>query len=498
METTREIGRRIASNASALLCADILGKLIQAVFTVYVARALGVQRYGVYALAFTVFLFLEFLAQFGMRPMAVREVARNRDKAERLVSSILILLLGGACIGYALLFLGMPLLKYEPGIRILIYLLALTLFPRAVSHTFTVASYGFERMKLPSILSIGTGLTSSSLGILVVYLGGGLKGLVVVLVAVSVAEGLIAGWLILRDFPGSRLTVDTPLWRDLMKQSLPFGILGLLMLVHSKVDIFMLSIMRGPLDGLVAIGYYTPAYSILAALMILPQNLRMAMVPALASRGDSIQVMRSTLEGSTKFLFAFLSFPMIIATIFFAKDIVVLVFGKSYLPTADALRILGFAYALVAATTPAFAAIVTSKHLGRFVPWALGIVLINVLLNAFLIPAYSFVGASVATLITETMSWLLRLYLLRKIVGIEFSDLGILVNLLPPMGITLGIVLFISTIFSPPMLLLASVTGAVYLTGLLVFKAFTLDDLSFLTPIWSRLRLARTSPGGNA
>jgi O-antigen/teichoic acid export membrane protein len=498
VERTREIGRRIASNASILLCTDILGKLTQAVFVVVVARELGVQRYGVYTLAFTVFFFLEFLAQFGIRPMAVREIARNRDQAERLAGGILILLLGGAFLVYGLLLLALPFVNYEPEVKAVIYLLALTLFPHAVSHTFTVTSYGFERMKLPSIISIASGLTFSSLGILVLYLGGGLPGVVGVLVAVGVGEGLVAGWLMLRNLPGSRLTLDPPLWWELIKQSLPFGVLGLLMLIHSKVDVFMLSLMQGPLDGLVAIGYYMPAYSILGAFMLLPQHLRMAMVPALASRGDSIQVMRSTLEGSTKFLFAFLSFPMIIATTFCARDIVTLVFGESYLPTADALRILGWAYAFVAATTPAFAALVTSRRLGRYVPWAIGIVLVNVLLNLVLIPSYSFVGAAVATLITETISWLLRLYLLRQIVGIEFSDVRILFSLLPPMGITFATVLIAYFLYQPHIPVVALLAAGVYVPALFVFKAFTVEDFSFLTPAWSRLWPARTPPGEKA
>ncbi len=494
-ETTKEIGRRIASNASVLLCADILGKLTQAVFVIYVARTLGVQRYGVYALAFTVFFFLEFLAQFGLRPMAIREIARNRDNATRLVSSILILLLGGAFFVYALLLLGLPFVKYGPEVKALIYLMALSLFPRAVSHTFTVTSYGFERMILPSIVSIGSGLASSSLGILVLYLGGGLKGLVGVIVAVSVGEGLIVGWLILRDFPESRLEADTPLWRELIRLSLPFGILGLLMLVHGKVDIFMLSIIKGPIEALQAIGYYTPAYSILGALMLLPGSLRMAMVPSLASHEKSIEVMRSTLEGTTKFLFAFVGFPMIIATTFFAKDIVILLFGRAYLPTADALRILGWAYALVAATTPAFAVISTSRHLNRYVPWALGWVLVNVVLNLLLIPAYSFIGAAIATVITETLGWLFRLYLVKQMVGITFSDAHVLLDLVGPMGTTFGAAWFVTWAYSPPSFVLAPVVTATYLGALMVFRTFRGEEIAFLMPPRA-LQLVRTISGG--
>jgi O-antigen/teichoic acid export membrane protein len=495
VEMTRDIGRRIASNASILLCADMLGKLTQAVFVVYVARVLGVQRYGVYALTFTVFFFLEFLAQFGMRPMAVREIARNRNKAERLVSGILILLFGGAFSTYALLLLGLSFLKYGPEVRTLIYLLALTLFPRAISHTFTVMSYGFERMTLPSIVSVVSGLTSSSLGVLVISLGGELKGLVEVLVAVGMGEGLIAGWFILRDCPGTKLRVDWPLWRELIKQSLPFGILGFLMLVHSKVDIFMLSIIRGPLDGLLAIGYYTPAHSILSALMLLPGSLRLAMVPSLASHENSITAIRSTLEGTTKFLFAFVGFPMIIATTFFANDIVTLLFGESYLPTAGALQVMGWAYAMVAATMPAFAVISVSRHVGRYVPWALGGVLVNVLLNLLLIPAYSFIGAAIATLITQTLGGLFRLYLVKQMVGMPISDAHILLDLLGPMATTFGVAWFLHWACTPSSLVLAPLVIATYVGALVVFRVFRKEEISFLMPMWGS-RLVRAVSGG--
>jgi O-antigen/teichoic acid export membrane protein len=206
--------------------------------------------------------------------------------------------------------------------------------------------------------------------------------------------------------------------------------------------------------------------------------------------------MRSTLEGTTKFLFAFVAFPMIIATTFFAKEIVVLLFGPAYLPTVDALRILGWAYALVAATTPAFAVISTSRHLERYVPWALGWVLVNVILNLLLIPTYSFIGAAIATVITETLGWLFRLYLVKQMVGITFSDAHVLLDLIGPMGTTFGVAWFVHWAYSPPSLVLAPVVAATYLGTLVVFRAFRGEELTLLIPARAG-RLVRTISGGN-
>ncbi len=480
METVREIGRRVAENASILLLTNVLGKCTQAVFAIYAARTLGVERFGTYTLVVTFIFFLDFLGGAVIRPMALREIARNRDQVERLLSNILILLLGGAVLAYILLLLGMPLLHYQPETKTLIYLLALTLFPNAFSLAFSTASYSFEHMKLPSVISITSGFFSSFLGILALYFGYSLKVLIGIIVVVRVGEAVIAGWFIRKNFLRSGLKIDPLLWRTLIKQSLPFAILGILRIIHARIDIFMLSIMKGPLEGSRAIGYYTPAYSILSTFMMLPANLRMAMVPALASRQDSTHVIRSILEGATKVLLCCLSFPIIIITNFFAEDVIALVFGEAYLPTADALRILGWAYALDAATAPTFALLSMAKRLEQYIPWALGITSLNIFLNLLIIPSYSFIGASVATLISMTTSWFLRLYLLRRIVNIEFTDTRILLNLLVPMGITFSVIFFIYSFSSIHPLFLASLAIALYLATLATSKVFTKQELSLL------------------
>jgi O-antigen/teichoic acid export membrane protein len=482
--TATDIGGRVAANTSVLMVADVLGKLIGAAFVLYVARAVGVQQYGMYTLAGTVYVFLEFMARFGIGGMAVREVARNRDKVEGVVSAVLILLLGGAIIVYALLLLGLPFLHYDAEVKTLICLMALSLFPAAIAHTFTQTCFGLERMKLPSAIAIASSLVSSSLGILVLHLGYGLNALVGAIVLVGAGQAMIAGWFIRKQFLTSGIKIDPACWIPLIRYSLPFGVVTLLLMIHSKVDILMLSMLPGPLGGLEAIGLYTPAYSILGALMLLPSSLRSAMVPALAAHEGSLQAMRSTLEGTTKFLLAFVSFPLIIATTFFAEEIIGLLYGPAYLPGVNALRILGCAYALYAATIPAFSVLSLSRQLWRYVPWLLGIVLLNVVLNCFLIPTYSFLGASVATLITETVAWLLRLRFLRQMVGIEFTDSQVLRRLLAPMGSTLGVVWCLDWILHPHFLLLAPMVMVIYLVALVAFRSFSWEEMAMVKALW--------------
>jgi len=486
VETTREIGRRVAVNAAYLFTADVLGKLLHIVFVAFAARQLGVERYGMYGVITTVVFFLETAAQAGVRPMAVREIARNRDEAATLVRTVFLLLLGGATLAYVVLALVIPLLDYPGEVQALIFLLAVTLFPKVVLAVFTVVFYALEEMKTPSVLGIGFAVLSSSANILLLWLGYGLTALVWVSLLGSVGEAAVAGWLLVTRFQGGRSGIDVALCRRLIKESLPFAGIGLAMLAHDKADIFMLSVMQGPLDGLQAVGYYTPAYAILSALMIIPNNLRMAIVPAVAARPDSVEVMRSVLEGSTKVLCAFLSFPLIVATTFFAEEIVVLIFGAAYRPTAGALRILGLAYAVMAVTAPAMAIVSTSRNLARYVPWAVGVAAANVLLNLFLIPAYSFVGAAVATLITATAAWGFRLYVLRRMFGVALSDITPLAQLLPAMTVTFVVCGLLDWWDRLHPAALATGVALLYLAALVGFRAFRGEEIAMFRLPWRR------------
>lgn len=79
--------RRIAKNTTVLLVAQVASYLLAFFYMMYAARYLGAAGFGVlcFALAFTG-IFAVF-ADFGLRPLMVREIARDESLAPKYLAN---------------------------------------------------------------------------------------------------------------------------------------------------------------------------------------------------------------------------------------------------------------------------------------------------------------------------------------------------------------------------------------------------------------------------
>jgi peptidoglycan biosynthesis protein MviN/MurJ (putative lipid II flippase) len=109
-----------------------------------------------------------------------------------------------------------------------------------------------------------------------------------------------------------------------------------------------------------------------------------------------------------------------------------------------------------------------------FLPYAIGNTLLNIVLNLFLIPKFSFWGASFATVLTECTGFALQLYFADRVLGNASQILGIMGKVLAA-GATASVVFYLvktAVIFPLNVLILVSV----YLTCLFIFKVIRHED----------------------
>ena len=123
--------------------------------------------------------------------------------------------------------------------------------------------------------------------------------------------------------------------KPLLAGCLPFLLAFLLGFMDTKVDVLMLSLVKGPVEASLAIGYYGPAHTILMGLMLLPRSLNQVLVPVVSQQIYEDQAaVRDIVEKATKFVMLAVSFPVILATAMFSEQIVGILFGSQYGPTA--------------------------------------------------------------------------------------------------------------------------------------------------------------------
>ena len=479
------IAQRVIKNTSFMLVANIINKAMGVVVFAYAARVLGVKNIGLYILATTFVFFFSFATQMGLQAFTIREIAKDKSRAGIFLSKVLSLKLVLSLVALSIMAVVVMLLRYPPETQKLICLMGLTLIFGVFPNSFGMVYIAFEKMSIVAVASLFSSVISYILQILVLYLGYGLQAFVLIQVTITAIYSFVYGCFTWRYLVKFKIQLDFAFWKQLIKSASPFAVLKLLVLVHAQIDVLMLSKITGPIDKNLAVGYYSPPYKIFNTLLAIPRSLKLAMLPMIASHfNSSLETVRTSLEKSTKFLLIFLSFPTLIATTFFAPQIVTLLFGKSYIPSAAVLTILGWIYSFELISAPIIAVLITSqRHLIKYIPWAVGVAFLNIVLNLIFIPKNSYIGAAYVTLITEVLAFLVKLYFIKSILSIKLSEIKRNLKFVFPFCLTWGIIWILSKI---NIWLIAIAGVPVYCGMLALFRTLNRKELAMILNIIRR------------
>ncbi len=434
------IFRRLTRNAGLVLFAGVATKVFSFVFIAYAARVLGPHDFGIYALINTIAFLFPFFGNLGIGPMAIREMARERSRIEELFNHIISIRMTLVIVFYPILVGIIQLAGYSEEIRFLVYVTGLTAIVSTLSHSFHLIYIAREQFKFPSVMIVLVAFLTNVANIAVLYLGFGLKGLVIITLLGSIAGALISGVWIWTRVMRFRLVFDFAVWKDLISQSAPFAVLSFLQQASTQVNTLMLSVIPGA--GPLAIGYYNPAISLCRQAMLIPNGFRQAALPTVSSNADNLEVIRAIIEKSSRYLVALVAFPLILITNFFPGEIISLIFGPKYLPAVPALVIFGWAFALQIYNAPVTVTLAASRQISKFIPWRFLIFSIDLTLALPLIWYFSFVGAALAFLISKIVETFLRYHLLKIMWGVTVDTRASLVRLISPMAAIFIVLLF--------------------------------------------------------
>ncbi len=404
--------RTVARNSAFNLVAQIAIKALSFLFTVYVVRDLGPESYGTYAAigAFG-FLFI-FIADLGLSPYGVREVARLRDQSDApakladLHSDLLALrvllsiLAGGLTVGFGALT-GRPELVL---IALALNAVGLTLHG-AQSASGTVLG-GLERMGVGAGALVFSQLVFIAAGAFALWNGWGYLGLITAnLLAITLSTIVVlraaasVGW-------GS---VSPARWLPLIRASLPFGIVTFALGLSYKFDTVLLELTRPAGET----GLYNAAYNLVFTSAVLSNILNVALYPALARLSVTAPERLPGIYARALRYLWLLALPIAVGGAVLAGDLVPFLFDSDYTAGGVALRIVIWVVPLMY-TSEFLGYVVLIGNQERRVARAVVIsTALNVTLNLIIVPIFGFVGAAVTTVITEAVLvaqyvWLLR------------------------------------------------------------------------------------------
>lgn len=413
--------RSVLRNFSAVGAAHIIDRVITFFFLIYAARTLGPVYFGHYVLIGTYVLFLTIATTSGVMPVAVREIVRQRDTPQRMLESVLALRL---IIGIAAYVLLLGFVTLVPTSRAMLPLAALAgtaLVLDAYKDSFAAYHTAFERMSIPSIFYVAICVSSTSLGVLVLHMGYGVLALFATAALVNLVATLVWHLYFSRNFLRYRYRFDVREFKHLLVMIAPMAPLYLAVQINNVLNIIMLSLVKGPVPPARAVGYFGPAQQIARLPVGFLFGLRQVMVPPVADKLNRRQSIDNEFATSLRLVVVFFSFPVLVATSIFARELLLLAFGRSYLEATIPLQLLGAAAALwIAAIMPeSFLIAYPEQKMSRFLPGAYVPLITNLTLCLVLIPRYGLAGAAFAILAARALHLAFVIYYCRAVLPIR-------------------------------------------------------------------------------
>lgn len=481
MNTTQSV----AKNSLVPMALNLFNKLIDFVFAAFYLRVLGPAESGAYATAIAIVLWFEIVANWGLNTFLIREVSLDRSRAGHyLVNST-------ALRAFTTLIGALPVLAYvgaigltgnplSRDILLAISLLALGMVFSGMGQGVAGLFYAYESAEYPAAIATVTTILKVGFGVMLLLLGASYLGLAAVSILVNAITLILLFGLAWRLFPlrAQPWHLDWALQRRMLVISYPLMLNHLLATIFWQIDVPLLR----QFNGETVVGWYNAAYKWVNAFNVIPAFFTFALFPILSRQvHTSLPDARRTFRLSVKLL-VLVALPLAVIVTWLANLMMGTLGGAEFLPDgAIALRLVIWSIPIgwINSVTNYM---VISLGLERRLTLAfiLG-VSFNIIANLIFLPSYSYVAASIITILSELVLLLAFNHFLRqRLASIQWVGLlwrPALAGLLMSGGVWLG---------AQVSLLLGITLGSViYVVAAGVLRVFSPEErkiLSLLTP----------------
>lgn len=472
------LGSRALRNSTIVLTAKVIARLIALVTVLYMIRRLGNQHYGVFTALINLTAIASVVLDLGFNVLFVREGARQPGEIQRYLRNVMSVRLFMSVVALLLL----AALVYPLGLGDLIVpgfvLMVLTSYSTLLRNgLYAVQQLGYEALAviLESVLLLA----------LVVYGGRTGQGVAYYVWAYAAQYGFDCVYFAI-VLAAKRIAVigwrfEAALVREWFWKGLPFALTFVLTILYFKIDQPLVLLFHGRVDA----SYYAAAYKPIESLLFIPMTFLSVVFPVLSVYHRERPA--EMLDALNRFYKALLimGWPASVGIFVLATPLAPLLFGPSgFGNSAAPLRILALALGIAFANNAFIGALNASDRQSSFSWAAAWSLLANIALNLALIPPFSYIGASWATVATEAVlgivGWILTARHVGRVQVVGMSWRVILA------GLVMGVVIYpLSSLHGYAVLVPIAVGVIVYGGAILLLRALSGDEIA-----WARRALA--------
>lgn len=454
---------------------EVLARISFFLLFIYAARILGAEEFGIYSYAATLAALALVGMDLGLNMLFVRDGAQEPEAVGGYAGTMLVLKLVLAALVVVAL-MAFCLVKGHAQDQIAL-ILAVTLVQIlwGLSELGVAGLNALERMDQEALVKSTGRLAALIFAGGLLFWGAGLWGLVAGLIIANLWAAGLSLWL-LKKRAGFSLRLERGFLAYLLKEALPLALSNIFILVFVRVDIVMLEIMD---RSFAEIGWYAAGVRVIDGVGMVPILVSGASLPVLASLAKKDMKAAAKLYSQAQRLLLILGLPAAVGLWVVREQVALGVYGPEFAETARAFLWLAPVMAFLFIN---FLQLNSLTALGkqRLCALATGLcVLVNVGLNLWLIPAYGFMGAAAATLLTEIVLFGLCAWFIHRSIGAS----GLLERAWRPALAALIMGLCLHWLTDWPLAALLALGLVLYTIALLAMRGLTIGELRDLRQI---------------
>ncbi|MEP6601689.1 MAG: oligosaccharide flippase family protein, partial [Nitrospirota bacterium] len=263
--------QRVAKNTAWMLVAGGVGAVLQMLAVLLAARGLSLSDFGTFNYLLSFATVFQFLADFGLTNILVREVARHPEDVGRLLASAKGLMWALFFCSTALLLGTVLLINIPAQMQAQSFVMGIASLTLLQAISYSAVLRAIEAMEFNAIaFTLHKGFFAGFVGLsLVFHLG--LWGVVVSHLAASLFfwffNWRIVSWRVVRVSP----RIDFALWKSMLKEAIPLGS-GLVLrqfawqadvlILMWLVDASALGLFSGPYRLLLSVRMFSMAFAL--------------------------------------------------------------------------------------------------------------------------------------------------------------------------------------------------------------------------------------------
>ncbi|MEG2070109.1 MAG: oligosaccharide flippase family protein [Bacteroidales bacterium] len=392
-----------------------------------VQNSVGAENYGLYFAVFNFTFLFNMLLDMGISNFNNRNIARHSHLLEKHLSGIITLKILLGILYMLVIFMVALIIGYRDFQLKLLFWMGVNQF----LNTFIL----YLRSNISALLMFKTDSFLSILDrlLMIIFCGVLLWGnmtnepfriewfVYCQTLAYSISA-FIALMIVIKKAHVQKLSWNLSFFRMILKKSLPFAILYLLMSFYNRIDSVMIERLLPDDIAAFEVGIYASAFRLLDALVMIAYLFSVILLPLFSKMLKDKENLNPIIKTSFSLLY-FFAITAVVLLEYYRYPILELLYHNHITESAEVFKIL-IPCIIPISFTYIFGTLLTANGNMRLLNiTAIAGIVVNVLVNLFLIPRLYAKGAAIASLSTQSVVSFLQIVIVFKQLKVSFHQI---------------------------------------------------------------------------